>query len=136
MGSWRKACARKPRDFASAAEEWERISQDAGKRLQIPSQPRPEKERGIGGPVYLQFVFEQILQWQARQYLGLREGGGKHPGNDDQRRIGKSLIGPERTLVCYARTYHLPVPKPAIIADTKNRLPLNIKTNTSEELLA
>ena len=62
----------------------------------------------------MQFVFEQILQWQARQYLGLREGRGEHAGNDNQRRIGKSLIGPETNLVCDGRAYHLL----AIIADT------------------
>jgi len=70
----------------------------------------------------VQFVFEQILQWQARQHLGLGEGRGEHPGNDDQRRIGKIPIGPRPNLGCYGRRSHLPVFELAIIAVTNENV--------------
>jgi hypothetical protein len=79
--------------LAPAAEERERVGQDAGEGFQVPRQPGPEKERGIRGPVGVQFVLEQVLQRQARQNLGLRQGGGQHAGDDDECGINEGSVG-------------------------------------------
>jgi hypothetical protein len=79
--------------LAPAAEDRERVGQDAGEGLQVPREAGPEKERGVGGAVDVQLVFEQVLQGQAGQHLGLRQGGGQDAGDDDQCRINERLVG-------------------------------------------
>jgi hypothetical protein len=81
--------------FAPAAKERKRVGQDAGERFQVPSEPGPEKERGVGGPVYVQFVFQQILKRQPRQHLRLCQGRGKHAGDNNKCGIHERPVGPK-----------------------------------------
>jgi hypothetical protein len=55
------------------------------KGFRYQGQARPEKERGIRGPIEVQFILEQVLQREARQNLGLRQGGGEDSRDDHER---------------------------------------------------
>ena len=41
----------------------------------------------------MQFVLEQVLQREARQNLGLRQGGGQDARDDDERGINEGSVG-------------------------------------------
>ena len=79
--------------LAAASEHREGVGEDAGEGLEVPGQSRPEKERGVGGAADVQLVLEKVLQRDASQNLGLRQGGGQHSGDDDDRRVLESLAG-------------------------------------------
>ena len=85
--------------FLRPAGEERTPSAGSRRRVPDPRQPGAEKERYILVASTVQIVLEQVLQREARQNLRLRQGGGQHAGDDDDRGVNKGSVGSCRVAV-------------------------------------
>ena len=72
---------------SACPEKGESVGQDAGERLQVPSQAAPEEKlcHLLASGAYL--VLEEELQGKSPKYLGLWQCRGKNAEDDDQSEV-------------------------------------------------